>query len=70
MVGFGEAVRSGFEQFAVLQGRATRAEYWWWALFTSLVTNGLGLVVGDSSVIVLFTSLALLIPSFAVAVRR
>lgn len=70
MVGFGEAVRSGFQQFAVLRGRATRAEYWWWTLFTSLVTNGLTFAFGETSLILAAASIALLIPSFAVTVRR
>lgn len=34
---FGQAIKSGFKNYAVFEGRATRAEYWWWWLFTFLV---------------------------------
>ncbi len=35
---FGQAIRSGFQNYASWQGRATRSEYWWWALFAFIVT--------------------------------
>lgn len=35
---FGQAVRSGFANYSTWKGRASRSEYWWWALFTFLVT--------------------------------
>ena len=34
---FGQAVKSVLGQYAVFTGRARRAEYWWFALFTNLV---------------------------------
>lgn len=34
---FGQAIKAGFKNYAVFEGRATRAEYWWWWLFTFLV---------------------------------
>lgn len=37
MISFTDAVKNGFQKAFVLQGRATRAEYWWWALFIWLV---------------------------------
>ena len=36
-VGFGDAIKLGFRKYSRFDGRATRAEYWWWYLFTSLV---------------------------------
>lgn len=30
---FGDAVRSGFSKYVTFSGRASRSEYWWWALF-------------------------------------
>lgn len=39
-VGFGDAIKLGFRKYATFDGRATRAEYWWWYLFTSLVGIG------------------------------
>jgi len=38
MVGFGEAIKRGFAGWSTWSGRATRAEYWWWALFVFLVS--------------------------------
>jgi uncharacterized membrane protein YhaH (DUF805 family) len=38
MVGFGEAIKRGFAGWSTWSGRATRAEYWWWALFVFLLT--------------------------------
>lgn len=35
---FGEAIRSGFQNYVTWRGRASRSEYWWWYLFVSLVT--------------------------------
>lgn len=35
---FGQAISSGFTKYASWKGRATRAEFWWWQLFTVIVT--------------------------------
>jgi uncharacterized membrane protein YhaH (DUF805 family) len=84
-VGFVEAIRAGFNNYANFSGRATRPEYWWWFVFSwivSVVSNALdrwarvgaiespsyaGVAVGLITGIV---ALALLIPSWAVLVRR
>jgi hypothetical protein len=34
---FGEAIQTVFRKYAEFTGRAGRAEFWWWALFTALV---------------------------------
>jgi uncharacterized membrane protein YhaH (DUF805 family) len=36
-MGFGEAVKSVFGNYATFGGRARRSEYWWWALFVFLL---------------------------------
>lgn len=36
-MGFGQAIASGFGNFFVWSGRASRSEFWWWVLFTILV---------------------------------
>jgi uncharacterized membrane protein YhaH (DUF805 family) len=36
-IGFGGAVARGFRKYARFAGRASRSEYWWWALFTAVV---------------------------------
>ncbi len=37
MMGFGDAIRICFEKYVNFTGRARRAEYWWFYLFTVLV---------------------------------
>lgn len=32
-IGFVEAIKRGLRKYAVFTGRASRGEYWWWALF-------------------------------------
>lgn len=94
---FGQSVKHVFSNYATFQGRASRSEFWWWYLFTAIVsfivfipaipwytellntsmTEGgmvampalsglatLGLVLST------IWSLAILIPTIAVAIRR
>ena len=44
MVGFGEAISRGFSNYFTFSGRATRAENWWWALFTIIGVVALSIV--------------------------
>ncbi|MBG6100503.1 uncharacterized membrane protein YhaH (DUF805 family) [Micromonospora vinacea] len=77
---FSTAIKSVFSQYVGFSGRARRSEYWWFALFTILVSivtaildSALGLTFVEGSTtgfIGLIASLALLLPSLAVAVRR
>ncbi len=69
---FTQAVQSVFNNYVTFSGRAPRSEYWYWALFSFIVqivaqlidlALGLGLIEG-------ILSLALLLPSIAVGVRR
>lgn len=64
---FQTAIRSGFQNYANFKGRATRPEYWWWALFTVILG-----VAGSSihSSIGNLAQVVTLLPSIAVAVRR
>ena len=68
-------------KYATFSGRARRKEYWWFALFTFLVTMMLAIgdyiLVGSENMAVYgagpllgFGSLALILPSLAVTVRR
>ena len=43
-IGFIGAIKRGFKKYATFTGRASRSEYWWWALFTFLTYTVLGLV--------------------------
>jgi uncharacterized membrane protein YhaH (DUF805 family) len=70
---FGEAVNSGFENFANFSDRASRAAYWWWFLFgvlVSIATNIIDAVVIDAQVLTPLAGLVLLIPNLSVGVRR
>ena len=46
---FGQAIANGFKNYVTWKGRATRAEYWWWALFTFIVTLPLNLLYNPGS---------------------
>ena len=64
---FQTAIRSGFMNYANFKGRASRAEYWWWALFTvilSILLSSIDDSFGNLG------SLVTLLPSIAVAIRR
>jgi uncharacterized membrane protein YhaH (DUF805 family) len=74
---FGEAVASGFANYAAFSGRASRSEFWFWVLFAiggAVLAN-----IADAAIFVyhpglsplnsLFT-LAALMPTFSLAARR
>ena len=64
---FVAAIQSGFRNYANFKGRASRSEFWWWTLFTVIIqaaTSGFGDTISG------IVSLAVLLPSFAVHVRR
>jgi uncharacterized membrane protein YhaH (DUF805 family) len=91
---FGQAIATCFRKYADFTGRASRPEYWWFALFAGLVSIALNIVgsatslgrfslpvmngygynyfngVGSGNVLTNLWSLAILLPSLAVAVRR
>ena len=60
------------QNYATFKGRASRSEYWYFVLFNVIFSIVLGFVSGIVDLPILYTiySLALLIPSIAVAVRR
>ena len=35
---FGQSIKHVFGNYATFQGRASRSEFWWWYLFTSIVS--------------------------------
>lgn len=69
-VGPVEAVLEFFTQYANFSGRARRSEYWWVVLFNAIVSRILIALFGGDSAIVLLWSLAILIPTLAICVRR
>ena len=79
------AVTTVLGKYATFSGRATRSEYWWWVLALILLMLVLGVIDGAllapvmgferfspeaGQPISMLASLALLIPSLAVSVRR
>jgi Predicted membrane protein len=77
-MGFQEAIQKVFSNYVTFTGRASRSEFWWWALFTflgglaaSLIDGVLfGFGRGMASPLNGLFSLAVLLPSIAVGVRR
>ena len=67
------AKKAVLENYANFNGRATRPEYWWFALFNFIIGIGLNilsLTVPLLGIVALLYSLATLIPNIAVGVRR
>jgi uncharacterized membrane protein YhaH (DUF805 family) len=61
------------KEYANFKGRARRTEYWMFTLFNILVSIALGVVLsltGLPPALILLYSLAVFLPSMAVAVRR
>lgn len=80
-MGFGEAVQTCFKKAVTFKGRARRSEFWYWYLFTFLVSIATSIVSAmiPSSNILLTTILSIgtsvwgiftAIATFAVATRR
>ena len=74
---FSEAISSGFRNYVGFSGRASRSEFWYWILFTVLVSIALTIIdlgiLGTSSNVNPFSSIWSLItflPSLAIGVRR
>jgi len=80
---FTQAIRSYFKNYATFSGRASRSEFWYAALFTSLVGAAIDIVspsgghwvMGEwqsygSSALSNLWSLATLVPSLAITWRR
>jgi uncharacterized membrane protein YhaH (DUF805 family) len=56
------------DKYAEFNGRASRSEFWWFALATSAV--GLALSILNLNIIALLFNLAVIVPSLAVGARR
>ncbi len=71
-----EAVKSCLSKYFTFSGRASRSEFWYWALFTFLANIVAGFIDGGSNpyggpgVLGGLLSLAIFVPSLAVASRR
>jgi len=73
-MGFGQAIATCFRKYAVFSGRASRSEYWFWALFQFLLLIVLSFadvaLRGLGSVLALLAALVMFLPGLAVTVRR
>lgn len=77
---FTDAIRTCLSKYVDFSGRAARSEYWWWVLFVVLGSFVFGFIDGaifgaapdgrPISILGGLWSLALLLPSIAVGVRR
>jgi uncharacterized membrane protein YhaH (DUF805 family) len=64
---FGQSIKTCFSKYADFSGRASRSEFWWWALFVFLASVACSIV---SQTLAGIFSLATLLPYFAVGTRR
>ena len=72
---FTESIKSVFRNYANIDGRAIRSEYWWFALACVILQivaaiMGSGYASGFLGFVLLVIGLAILIPSVTVGVRR
>jgi uncharacterized membrane protein YhaH (DUF805 family) len=69
---FAQAINSGFSKYAKFDGRACRSEYWYWAIF-SVVVSLVGSFIDaklDTNIVSLILGLGLLLPNIAINSRR
>ncbi len=71
-MGFGDAIKSGFNNYVTFSGRAARSEFWYWMLFSFIANLVAGIVDGilGLGLVGLLVSLALFLPGIAVSARR
>ena len=71
-VGFVDAIRIGFAKYAQFEGRATRAEFWWFVLFNMLASLAASMIdeTRDSNLAQGLCTLVFFLPGLAVTVRR
>jgi len=65
---FPTAISTCFSKFATFSGRATRSEFWWFYLFTILLSWFAQMAVGAS--VSGIVSLVLILPMWAAGARR
>lgn len=76
---FGEAIKSGFRNYCKFDGRARRSEYWFFTLFSFIVSTVLSILNSITSsqgrpgffyVLLLLFALATFLPSLGLCWRR
>ena len=69
-MGFGEAISTCFGKYATFSGRASKAEFWWFYLFTLLISWAAQIIVNFNVLIGLIIMVAVDVPFLAVSWRR
>ena len=64
---FAESIQTCFRKYANFKGRATKSEYWWFALFFVIVNIASGLLGDTANTLI---ALAMALPYLAVSARR
>ncbi len=64
---FSESIQICFKKYADFTGRASKPEFWWWALFALVGALSLGIISNKLSTAF---SVATLLPYLAVTARR
>ena len=74
---FTDAIQSCFQQYVGFTGRARRSEFWYFVLFTILVSIVATIIdrailrsIGNIGIVASLANLALILPSLAVGARR
>ncbi|PHR58602.1 MAG: DUF805 domain-containing protein [Robiginitomaculum sp.] len=75
---FSESVKTCFKKYVVFRGRASRSEFWWFTLFTSIASLALSFIetvvfsdtLGNIEPFGAVFSLATILPTIAVGARR
>lgn len=66
---FSKSITTCLSKYADFKGRASRSEYWWFYLFSLLMSWG-ALLVDDTKVLSLLINLGFMLPVFAAGSRR
>ena len=71
-MGFGEAVSVCFKKSFVWEGRASRAEFWWFELAQLLILVAAAIIdqIIGTGVLYIIAAIALILPAIAVLIRR
>ena len=73
---FGDAIKSGFNNYVNFEGRASRSEINYWILFTillsifAMILDPIDFYTGEGGMLSNILSLALFLPGVAVMIRR
>lgn len=70
---FQTSIRTVLSKYATFTGRASRSEFWWFALFAvivNIVTSIIDSTILGASLLNVISSLGLLLPQLAVGARR